>query len=105
MLLFTESNHNQTTNLVPYVLSVATGGCRLLASVFVRMAAAHFALVTALVTCGAVGAYDHSAGWPAPVRLRVEGLEQRPQQPVVLSETLPRFSFSHGCQGAPRGLA
>ena len=47
------------------------------------------------------------SGWPAPVRLRVEGLEQLPQQPVVLSETLPRFSFSHGqiAAGAPpRGL-
>ena len=46
-------------------------------------------------------------GWPAPVRLRVEGLEQWPQQPVVLSEALPRFSFSHGrlAPGAPRGLA
>ena len=45
-------------------------------------------------------------GWPAPARLRVEGLEQWPQQQVVLSEAVPRFSFSHGrrAAGAPRGL-
>ena len=43
-------------------------------------------------------------GWPAPVRLRVEGLEQRPQQLVVLSEALPRFSFAHGLAGAMRSF-
>jgi hypothetical protein len=51
-----------------------------------------------------------TAGWPAPVRLRIEGLEQQAEeQLLVLSETLPRFSFSHGLgplsvPPPPRGL-
>jgi alpha-L-rhamnosidase len=49
---------------------------------------------------------ETAVGWPAPARLRVEGLEQWPQQRVVLSEAVPRFSFSHGrlAAGTPRGL-
>ena len=49
-----------------------------------------------------------AASWPAPDRLRVEGLQEQWPQPVVLSEPLPRFSFSHGRLApgtAPRGLA
>jgi hypothetical protein len=50
-------------------------------------------------------------GWPAPISLRVEGLEQQQQGGrsglVVLSEPLPRFAFLHGVVAAlplPRGL-
>jgi len=49
---------------------------------------------------------DATASWPAPTRLRVEGLEQQPPGLVVLSEQRPRFAFSHGRFAAPpRGLA
>ena len=53
------------------------------------------------------GEAEGAAGtrWPAPTRLRVEGLEQRPPGLVVLSETRPRFAFSHGLSSAPRGLS
>ena len=55
-------------------------------------------------------ASSSSDAWPAPTRLRVEGLEQQQQGLIVISEPLPRFAFSHGVMpatmaAAPRGLA
>ena len=42
--------------------------------------------------------------WPAPVRLRVEGLEHFPPTPVVLSEPVPRFfAFLFVCHYIYRG--
>ena len=57
-----------------------------------------------LITC-AVSPRNNFT-WPSPVRLRVEGLQQSSQQPVVLSEEFPHFSFSHGRlpPHIPRGL-
>lgn len=80
-----------------------------------RLAAAIITASAAFATAphsGGSAGSSGSAGWPAPARLRVEGLVQQ-QQPdrglVVLSEKLPRFSFSHGLgpgtPSSPRGLA
>ena len=65
------------------------------------------AFVATAATVVAAAVHGHSsgvttqAGWPAPVRLKVEGLEQQQQGAgvsslLVLSESLPRFAFSHG---------
>ena len=59
-------------------------------------------------------AASSDAGWPAPIRLRVEGLEQQQQGGegglVTLSNPSPRFAFDHGLVSretgvpVPRGL-
>ena len=70
-----------------------------------KLSAAFGVAVAIVLVLGALGIETRGVGWPAPVRLRVEGLEQHPGQLVVLSEPLPRFSFSHPTvAAAPRGL-
>lgn len=70
-----------------------------------KLSAVFGASVAMALALRALGVEARSVGWPAPVRLRIAGLEQHPGQLVVLSEPLPRFSFSHPTiAAAPRGL-
>ena len=65
-------------------------------------------LFVALATMVQQAATSSDVGWPAPIRLRVEGREQQQQGGegglVTLSNPFPRFAFDHGLVSRETGV-